>query len=80
MRIFSNFNTSLASEFLDEARTKYRDENILFIRRHSIYVILKVVVPALLVALIVGLIVIWTITWDTTPTMVTTRFIVYGIL
>jgi uncharacterized membrane protein YdbT with pleckstrin-like domain len=26
------------------------------------------------------LIVIWTITWDTTPTMVTTRFIVYGIL
>jgi hypothetical protein len=53
MRILSNFNTRLASELLDEAKAKYGNENVLFIRRDKIYIILKVVIPAVIMTILI---------------------------
>lgn len=57
MKIFSNFDTSLAKRLHEEAVQKYGVENVIFVRRDPIYVYLKVYLPVivrLVFTLIIG--------------------------
>jgi hypothetical protein len=47
MKIFSSFDTKLASELYDKEVTKFGDEKVLIVHRDPIYIRLKIILPTL---------------------------------
>jgi hypothetical protein len=61
MKIFSSFDTKLASELYNKEVTKFGDEKVLIVHRDPIYIRLKIVIPMIVWAIVLILMIYITV-------------------